>query len=175
MAKIFKTKQNLVNAGFNQVSGETLTLGGNTLVGDGATLKYATDQHSRYTARSVVDAAFVTGFTSGGTGGGDKNNIYSKTIITGDTILTSGSTYLILVNHDVPITITLPLSPINGQVFKIKDISTLGAFLNNITIDSGVGNTIDGSQYALINTDFGAVELIYNNSPVGWFTLAFIN
>ena len=175
MPKIFKTNQNLVNAGFNQVSGETLTLGGNTLIGNSATFKYTTDQHSRYTARSIVDAAFVTGLTSGHTGGGDRNNIYSITIITGDTTLTTGSTYLILVNHNAPIIITLPLSPINGQVFKIKDISILGAFLNNITIDSGVGNTIDGSQYALINTDFGAVELIYNSSPLGWFTLAFIN
>lgn len=65
MAKTFKTNQSLINAGFNQKAGQTLSLSGNTLIGSTATLKYYTDQSSTYTARSVVDAAYVTGKTSG--------------------------------------------------------------------------------------------------------------
>jgi hypothetical protein len=60
----FKTNQSLVNAGFNQVAGQTLSLSGNTLIGSSATLKYSTDQSSTYIARSIVDAAYVTGKTS---------------------------------------------------------------------------------------------------------------
>ena len=63
MAKKFQTNQNLVNAGFQQLSGQTLSLSGNTLIGNCATFKYATNQHSRYVARSVVDASYVTGLT----------------------------------------------------------------------------------------------------------------
>ena len=34
---------------------------------------------------------------------------------------------------------------------------------------------IDGSSSALINTDFGALELVYNLALDAWFSLAFIN
>ena len=60
----FKTNQSLVNDGFNQVSGQTLSLSGNTLIGSAGTLKYSTDQSSTYVARSIVDAEYVTGLTS---------------------------------------------------------------------------------------------------------------
>jgi hypothetical protein len=64
MAKTFKTNQNLINDGFRQTSGQTLSLSGNTLIGNCATFRYATNQHSRYTARSIVDASYVTGLTT---------------------------------------------------------------------------------------------------------------
>jgi hypothetical protein len=63
MVKTFKTNQALISTGFNQPSGQTLTLSGNTIIGGSARFKYATDQHSNYTARSVVDASYVTGQT----------------------------------------------------------------------------------------------------------------
>jgi len=65
MAKTFRTNQNLINDGFRQASGCTLSLSGNTLIGNCATFRYATNQHSRYVARSVTDADYVTGLTSG--------------------------------------------------------------------------------------------------------------
>lgn len=64
MAKIFKTNQSLIDAGFNQIAGNTLSLSGNTLIGSTATLKYSNDQSNTYTSRSVVDASYVTGKTS---------------------------------------------------------------------------------------------------------------
>jgi hypothetical protein len=82
---------------------------------------------------------------------------------------------VILVNHTVPITITLPLTPFDGQALKIKDVSVTGALTNNITIDRN-GNSIDRvTDNALINTDGGALELIYDASLTSWFALGFIN
>lgn len=286
--KIFKTLQNLANAGFTQSTGQTLTLFGITIIGNSGSISYATDLHNTYTARSVVDASYVTGQTaiikniglnqqlifrdingitgatyflynktlpsisfgvnnsaqaidsaiiggknniitslntgstilggnniilsaatycrtvvvpnlviwetpqgsgnllgwdsltkkvylttsSGGTGG-DKNNIYSKTIVSGSTILTSGSTYVILVSGVTVTTITLPTTPMNNQAFKIKDAYG-NALINKITIDAGIGRTIDDSQCATIDTDYGAIELMLG-STCKWFTLGFVN
>lgn len=64
MAKTFKTNQSLINDGFNQISGQTLSLSGNTLIGSTGSLKYCSDQSDAYVARSVVDAEYVTGLTS---------------------------------------------------------------------------------------------------------------
>jgi hypothetical protein len=105
---------------------------------------------------------------------GEKNNIYSKTIVTGNTTLTSGSTFVILINKTGSTsTITLPTAPLTGQVFKFKDISGQ-ALSYNIIIDAGVGRTIDGSRCALINTDFGALEIMLG-AACTWFSMAFIN
>ena len=112
--------------------------------------------------------------TVAGSSLGDKNNIYATTVVTGASItLTPSSSYLILVNYVNPSTITLPVSPTDGQAFKIKDARG-NALSNNITVDGGA-NLIDGSATALINTDFGALELVYNQSLDGWFSLAFVN
>lgn len=64
MAKTFKTNQSLINDGFNQISGQTLSLSGNTLIGNTGSLKYSSDQSNTYIARSIVDAEYVTGLTS---------------------------------------------------------------------------------------------------------------
>ena len=104
---------------------------------------------------------------------GDKNNVYSKIIVTGNTTLTSGSTYVILASAVTTITITLPTAPLTGQVFKIKDACG-NALTNNIIVDSGAGRTIDDSRCALINTDYGALELMLG-ATCKWFSLAFVN
>jgi hypothetical protein len=70
---------------------------------------------------------------------------------------------------------TLPSAPIAGQAFKFKDaIGT--ALATPVVINAGVGKTIDGpgNQCALINTDYGALELVYGATNK-WFSLAFIN
>jgi hypothetical protein len=61
----FKTNQSLIDAGFNQISGQTLSLSGNNIIGSTGTLRYSSDQSSTYIARSVVDAEYITGLTSG--------------------------------------------------------------------------------------------------------------
>jgi hypothetical protein len=110
---------------------------------------------------------------SGSTGG--KNNIYSKTIVTGDTTLTTSSTFVILVNHTGTTTIILPLLPIDGQTFKIKDAS-YNASTYNIIIDGNTKNIDDNvATQALINTDSGALEVMYDIILDRWFTMTFVN
>jgi len=104
---------------------------------------------------------------------GDKNNIYAKTTVTGSTLLTTGSTYVILVNHSAPATITLPASPIDGQVFRIKDAAYI-ALSVPITIGRNGKNVDRQAADALINTDAGALELVYD-ATLGWFSFSFIN
>ena len=102
---------------------------------------------------------------------GEDNNIYSKTIVTGATTGTTASTYVQLISGAT--TFTLPASPQDGQAFKIKDACG-NALAAPITIDASSGLTIDGSQCALINTDYGALELVYGATNE-WFSLAFVN
>ncbi len=65
MAK-FKTNQTLVNNGFNQASGGTLTLSGNTTIASSGTFEYLTDRSIYFdvTPRAVPDVAYVSGLTT---------------------------------------------------------------------------------------------------------------
>jgi hypothetical protein len=103
---------------------------------------------------------------------GEKNNIYSKTIVTGNTTLTTGSSYVILVSGAT--IITLPSAPLDGQAFKIKDASFAGALINNITIARNNKNIDGAGTNATINTDGGALELMYDVTR-GWSVLSFVN
>jgi hypothetical protein len=107
---------------------------------------------------------------------GDKNNIYAMTVVTSNTLLTTGDTYVQIVNSpSAVVTITLPASPNNGQVFRIKDAGN-NAVNYNITVAASGGKVIDnGVGTASINTDGGALELVYNNSLGSWFVFSFVN
>ena len=67
--------------------------------------------------------------------------------------------YFIGVITGGPYTITLPVS-VDGTVYIVKDIFG-EASINPITI-VGDTTTIDGQPSATINTDFGAVALVFN-------------
>ena len=67
--------------------------------------------------------------------------------------------YFIGVITGAPYTITLPVS-VDGTVYIVKDIFG-EASTNPITI-IGTATTIDGAASATINTDFGAVALVFN-------------
>lgn len=67
--------------------------------------------------------------------------------------------YFIGVITGAPYTITLPAS-VDGTVYIVKDIFG-EASTNPITI-VGTATTIDGVASATINTDFGAVALVFN-------------
>ena len=113
--------------------------------------------------------------TTAGGGSGDVNNVYDKTGFTASTGLTgvtlTGSEYVVLVETSgATFTVTLPAAPVDGQAFKIKDKGN--ALANNITI---AGGTIDGAGSATINTDYGALNLMYSLSDTEWYTLAFIS
>jgi hypothetical protein len=63
----------------------------------------------------------------------------------------------------------LPLVPKAFQKITIKDTKGNG-FATNTTIN-GNGKLIDGSSTALINTDYGTIQLIYNS--VGWSVIGY--
>lgn len=172
----------------NAVSGVTnscITIGSNdivvkstsvsitgTTVNIGGTVLLTTAPFAGSTSDSVlVRANDGTVKTVAGSSLGDKNNIYSYSAVTSNVTLSTGSTYVILANPSAEFTITLPATPTNGQVFKIKDIS--GQALTYNVIISGNGKNIDGYPMARINTDYGAFELIYNG--IAWYTLSFVN
>jgi len=106
---------------------------------------------------------------SGGTG---NQNIYStKTIVSGNTTLTNSDFVIFCQSSVTSITLTLPIAPVDGQVYKIKDVDN--ALVNNITID-GNGKNIDGSSTALINTQKGGIEIVFDQTLDGWYVLNFV-
>ncbi|MFW6377063.1 MAG: hypothetical protein ACOCZ5_00310 [bacterium] len=103
---------------------------------------------------------------------GEDNNNYFITTANTSTTLTNDM-YVVLVDSSSSITLTLPSSPVGGQVYKIKD-ATGDAITNVITID-GNGRDIDNAGTALINTDYGAIEIGYDSDYDKWFVLSFVN
>lgn len=113
----------------------------------------------------VIDSGGVVKKVDADTLGEDNNRYNIDVVTTNITLPTSG--YTILISGAT--SLTLPAGT-NGMAFKIKDVKG-DALATPITI---VG-TIDGSANALINTDYGALELVYSSILGEWFSLAFIN
>jgi len=128
------------------------------------------------TTNSKFTATYGINIPTGNTytiGNNNIQNHYKHTTITGGVTLT-GNEYVIYGNNSaLAYTINLPLNPIDETAFKIKDIGG-NALVNNITI-SGNTRNIDGSSTSLINTNYGAVELIFNKTTNKWYTLSSIN
>jgi len=102
---------------------------------------------------------------------GEDNNLYATSGTTSGITLTD-TYYAVMANSTGgSFTITLPAAPAVGQAYKIKD-SGLDALSNNITID-GNTNLIDGVGTATINTDGGALELVWDGTQ--WNVLSFVN
>lgn len=109
---------------------------------------------------------------------GDKNNKYDVCVVNSNTTLTlTGDTYVVMVDtSSQPISLTLSSNGlVSGRTVKIKDGSG-NALSNNITITSPT-LSFDGGDDAVINTDFGALELIYTEGvgACGWKVLSFYN
>ena len=120
----------------------------------------------------LVRASDGTVKTVSGAALGDKNNVYTFTAVSNAVELTTGSSYVILGDSTGgAFTITLPSSPISGQAFKIKDAG--GDALSEPITVNGNGNNIDGGATAMINTSYGALELMWSGTE--WLSLAFIN
>jgi hypothetical protein len=130
-------------------------------------IRYSADYSANFTPRSLVDKAYVTGLTSN-----IQLNKLSVTLVSANFTATT-TNHVILVNTSAARTITLPASPVDGQVYHIKD-RTGNALSNNITV-AGNGNNIDGSSSASINTNYGSLYLVYSLAADEWYTLAFIS
>ena len=131
-------------------------------------LVYGSNYSANFVDRSLVDKGYVNSVVQ-------KNNIYAMNVLTTSTLLTTGDTYVQIVNSpSAAVTITLPADPIDGQVFRIKDAGNQ-AITYPITVARN-GKLIDNAtNNASINTDGGALELVYNNSLGSWFVFSFVN
>ena len=104
---------------------------------------------------------------------GEDNNRYEVTGVSNSTINLTGGEYVVFVDPTAAaVTVNLPAAPTNGMAFKIKD-SAGQALTHNITIDPASTETIDGALTAVINTDYGALEIVY--SGIEWMILSFVN
>jgi hypothetical protein len=184
-ANVAATAQFSVAIGFNNdinaaLTGATLIGGYNRTVTDTALSNYVITSNlaieSTPDTGASTDAVLVWNSTDkkvkqlDASNLGEDNNTYAVTAITASTTLTP-TEYVVVVDTSVsPQTVTLPASPNEGQAYKIKDNGN--ALSNQITI-AGNGNNIDGASTASINTDFGALEVVYTSGE--WYTLAFIN
>lgn len=143
---------------------------GSTLTGFTG-LNYDGDYSANFGPRSIPDVAWVLAHATGGTGSSSQNVYSLKRIVTGSTSLT-GTDFVLFCNAATSITLTLPSSPVNGQVYKIKDVSG-NAGTNIITIN-GNGKNIDGSSTILINTNRGGVEICYDQTLNYWSVMNFV-
>lgn len=67
------------------------------------------------------------------------------------------------------ITINLPISPLRGDMYRVKD-SAGNAATNNITL-SGNGHDIDGNPSLTMNTNYGSVTVVYVNTVNKWMII----
>lgn len=150
----------------------TLNVSGNTVIG--GTLSVETVNSGSVTTDNVlvIDSTGEVKSIAADTLGED-NNIYTISGITANTTLDNTYYTVLADSTGGAFTISLPAAPDQGQAYKIKD-SGGNALTNNITI-SGNGNNIDGSASASINTDYGALELVYDSTEDAWFALSFVN
>lgn len=152
----------------------TLGVSGATTISGTLTLNSVGDSDVGTDDVMMIDNNGIVKKTAASTLGED-NNIYEMTIVTTDVTLTTGSTYIQLVNSPTSgVTITLPANPINGQVFRIKDAA--GAALTYNVIIGRNGKLIDGNANdGILNTDSGALEVVYNAALGSWFVFSFVN
>jgi len=75
---------------------------------------------------------------------------------------------LIYISASVPVTMSLPTNPSEGQSLIFKDKA--GNCLSNNIIISSSNSTIDGSSIFTLNINYGSVEVVYMSSSAtaGW-------
>lgn len=103
---------------------------------------------------------------------GEKNNSSKIKIIETISYTIEPDDYIILCKHADGLTLNLPSNPVDGQTYKIKDV--LGIAFNNPIQVTGTVN-IDGQTSVYINTNYGALEIVYTEVLNNWYTLGFIN
>jgi len=129
-------------------------------------IQYGDDYSTGFTNNSLVSKLYVDTAVNNNI---NSNNIYPIDTSGGTYTLSTGSSFVQLISGGS--NVTLPSTPLTGQAFKLKDYSGT-ALSNNITIISNTRD-IDGSDCAIINTDYGALEIVYNGTT--WFALSFVN
>lgn len=95
-------------------------------------------------------------------------------LVNSNRITTSTDQVLLVNTASSAMTITLRSNPVDGECITIKDrTGTAGNTGRNITIN-GNGKLIDGSGTAIINTNWGGVELVYSSGTNEWYSIGTI-
>lgn len=95
-------------------------------------------------------------------------------VVTADNNISTANQNMLLVvdTSSGAITITLPESPIDKQSVKVKDGGN--AYTNPITID-GNGKQIEGDSTAIVETNYGALEVMFIEVLDKWVVTSFVN
>jgi hypothetical protein len=100
----------------------------------------------------------ISNFINAGTQVRTNENLTNPTI----NLANSDPEFVALNSLNGTVTVNLPSSPNSGRVFSLKD-SSGNASINNITIIPSSG-TIDGQPSYVINSNYGGLNLVYNNN-----------
>jgi hypothetical protein len=123
--------------------------------------KFVYDEDLKFQSGLVVATRIVTADTTLTNTSGPRG---SQTASDG---LDGGYDYLLAIDTNSSITVTLPTTETHGatvgRVYYITDYVG-NASTNTITIDPGVGNSISGSSTASINTNYGTLLIKYVSS-----------
>ena len=84
------------------------------------------------------------------------------------TVLTSDE--VVSCTNAGPVTVTLPIG-VQGQLFYIKDGSGTASLVNPITINPQVGDTVDLGPSGLIDSVFGSVSLVFDDTGSNWLVI----
>jgi hypothetical protein len=151
------------NAALNIITGNA-SFSDNTPSSAG--LQYGADYSANYTVRSLVDKGYVQ---SAVTSQLNTVNVYN---VSANYTATTTSDF-IGVTGGTAICIALPANPKAGQKITISDVR--GTAVSDNIIICGNGRTIAGFGYATINTDYGSMSFINNNTGTSWSAVAWIN
>jgi hypothetical protein len=121
---------------------------------------YSADYGSTFTARSIVDAGYVTGKSN-------TVHVYCQSVTASYTANTCSD----FIGAMSGSTIYMPASPKPCQKITVSDIS--GHALDCMITVVGNGLCIIGADCATVNTDYGSVTLVNNGNF--WSATAFIN
>lgn len=129
-------------------------------------IQYTADYSAGYTARSLVDAAYVTGITNNGAliKGVCNLTVQSYSITRNDFYIgTSGGSIVTLLPN-------INGAPINGMVITVADVIGNASPTCYVQIN---GAFFGGGSTACINTAFGSISFLYNGGKTCWSAIAF--
>ncbi|HJU23895.1 MAG TPA: hypothetical protein VJ891_15420 [Casimicrobiaceae bacterium] len=118
-----------------------------------------------------VDASGNPRFSTGGVAYQQLTQLWPVKTVTGASYAASTTDFWIDVNFAGAVALTLPTAPVGGTTFFLKDASGAAA-TNNITINAGSGDSIEGSSSTVIKVNYGFRAFLYNATTHNWEVFA---
>jgi len=93
-------------------------------------------------------------------------------IVSGNTSISNTGNFLVICNTGSnALNIDLPASPLNKQAVRFKDSGN--GLAHNVTVN-GNGKLIEGDSFAVINSNYGAFEVMFISSINKWLVSSFV-